>query len=123
MVVLIFRKKPLRGQRLNHTYTHRIMGNVLLIFHVWIIIVAIDMSPSDQANRDRCSTEKVCRGMHVADRDIFIVVTGISAIKKQYQHFMKKCNMIYCVSEGESKNEDTRIHNKANRPIPPPKKR
>ena len=54
MVVLIFKKKkPLRGQSLNHTYTNRIMGNMSLIFHVWIIIVAIDTSPGDQANRDR----------------------------------------------------------------------
>lgn len=28
------------------------MGNMPLIFHMWIIIVAIDVSPGDEANRD-----------------------------------------------------------------------
>lgn len=38
-----------------------------LIFHVWIIIVAIDMSPGDRENRDRLAATEVCTENHVTD--------------------------------------------------------
>lgn len=50
-----------------HTYIYRqhLEENISLIFHVWIIIVAIGMSPGEQTNRDGLAAEQERSGKKI----------------------------------------------------------
>lgn len=60
-------ENPERSLTKSYMYMQQIMENMPLIIHMWILIVATDVSPGDQATRGRLAATQrsFTQGKHI----------------------------------------------------------